>query len=259
MRCVQGILLFTLAASPLHVLACSCFGPETFCETLHPLPPQFPDPQWWVPDHIVLGVKLSSVEYGADLKVVQDFSGGFEADQVVRVWGDCGFLCRMYVSGVADGDTVLWAIQECDLSGNGGCGANLEQTDHFQLSVCGVYWLGYADGVITGPLFTAGAVESIALEDFASLVSGCLSMDVEAREQGSATVTCTEEGIVVQTDAVWSDRKQLCITDASGRLVAESDFRGSRATIPLPSSTNGILLMHVYDGQRSYTTRFFAD
>ena len=118
--------------------ACSCFGPQTFCGTLNPQPPQFPDPQWWIPSDIIMAVKVNSVEYGADMKVVQTFSGTLQAEQVIRVWGDCGLLCRHYVDGVANGDTVIWALQHCDLSGNGACGTSFEQAGDYQLSVCGI-------------------------------------------------------------------------------------------------------------------------
>ncbi|MBL8011313.1 MAG: hypothetical protein JNJ64_11975, partial [Flavobacteriales bacterium] len=111
--------LFTVLLAPALSLACSCFGPQTFCGTLAP---PYPEPQWWVPDNIILAVKENSVAYGADVRVIQTFSGALQPGAVVRVWGDCGLLCRHYVDGVPDGDTVLWAIQDCDLSGNGSCG-----------------------------------------------------------------------------------------------------------------------------------------
>ncbi|MBL0129150.1 MAG: hypothetical protein IPP83_17270 [Flavobacteriales bacterium] len=114
---MRATTLFALAlvCSTYVAKACSCFGPSTFCETLNP--PYGPgwDPSWWIPDNIVLGVKLNTVDYGVDLLIVQDFSGGFKGGEVIRVWGDCGFLCRSYNTGPADGDTVLWGIKPCDL------------------------------------------------------------------------------------------------------------------------------------------------
>lgn len=259
MRSIQRFLVLAILALPLHLLACSCFGPSTFCETLHPQPPQFPDPQWWVPDHIVLGVKLNSVEYGADLKVVQDFSGGLEADEVVRVWGDCGFLCRMYVSGVAFGDTVLWAIQDCDLSGNGGCGSSLEQADHFQLSVCGVYWLGYSNGVISGPLFTEGANETISVEDFSALVNGCLSMGVGVPVASEASISCMGDRLYIALSGGWQDTKEVCITDLAGRVLHEARFRGPQGTLLLPRRMHGLMVVRASDGHRTESRRVICD
>ena len=109
-------------------LACSCFGPQTFCETLNPQPPEFPEPQWWIPTDIILAVRVSDYEYSANVRVVQVFRGDLQPDQEIRVWGDCGLLCRHYVSGGTIGDTVLWAIQHCDLSGNGSCGTSPSTT-----------------------------------------------------------------------------------------------------------------------------------
>lgn len=253
------LVLLALEAIPLRTAACSCFGPQTFCETLNPQPPQFPDPQWWVPDHIVLGVKQATVGYGVDLRVVQDFRHGLQPDEVVRVWGDCGFLCRMYVDEVNDGDTVLWGIRQCDLTGNFGCGTSLEEPGHFQLSICGVYWLGYASGIISGPLFTEGVDETVGIEDFGDLVQGCLPMGINDPGAAAASVWCHGTAITIETGGEWSESKRACIMDAGGRVLLDAGFRGSRSTFPIQSESSGILIVRVTDGRRSHTTRFHTD
>jgi hypothetical protein len=170
-------LLPVAMATSNAVLACSCFGPQTFCETLNPQPPQFPEPEWWIPSDIILAVKLGDHEYAADVKVLQVFSGNLQVADEIRVWGDCGLLCRHYVNGNV-GDTVLWAIQHCDLMGNGSCGTSFEDPGDYQLSICGIYWLGYANGVVSGPLTEAGAEQSVGLGEFQALVDGCLSTGI---------------------------------------------------------------------------------
>ncbi|MEZ4738343.1 MAG: T9SS type A sorting domain-containing protein [Flavobacteriales bacterium] len=219
------IVLFVLigALSGRSAMACSCFGPQTFCQTLDP---PYPEPEWWIPDAVVLAVKLADVGYGADMKVVRSFSGNLAQDQVIRVWGDCGLLCRYYINGPAVGDTVLWAIQETDLSGNWGCGTELEQPEDFQLSACGVYWLQYEGGVVSGPLTSEGAVEEIGVEDFAALVSGCLSTGLrENRFIDPIAVRQGPNGTWVSIDA--DGPASITIMDASGRVCLTENWSGS--------------------------------
>lgn len=259
MRLATPLFILGLGLLPSIGNACSCFGPSTFCETLNPQPPQFPDPQWWVPDHIIMGVKLATVEYGVDLKVVHDYSGDLQADEVIRVWGDCGLLCRMYNTDMADGDTVLWGIQHCDLSGNFGCGMSVEEEGHYQLSVCGVYWLDYAHGVISGPLYTEGANETISVEDFPALVTGCLTTGVQEPVAPEVNIRCVDDELRITTTGSWSNAKEVCITDVAGRVVHEARFRGAQGTMLLPRKMDGVLLVRVSDGRHTIARKLFFD
>ncbi len=216
-------LPFALAASHT-VLACSCFGPQTFCETLNPQPPQFPDPEWWVPSDIILAVKLGDHEYAADVKVLQVFSGNLQVADQIRVWGDCGLLRRHYVTGNV-GDTVLWAIQHCDLMGNGSCGTSFEDPADYQLSVCGIYWLNYGNGIVSGPLFTAGAEESVTVAEFGALVNGCLSTGIPASvDADPLTVRYVDGKPTIEMIPGPSD---LVLFDQQGRLVFRRAWNGS--------------------------------
>ena len=85
------ILSLIALLSTTGSFACSCFDPQTFCETLDP-PYAAPwDPEWWIPDVVIMGVKLADEAHGMDIKVVDVFAGAgvVVPDQVVRVWGDC--------------------------------------------------------------------------------------------------------------------------------------------------------------------------
>lgn len=250
----------TLACWTNVATACSCFGPSTFCETLDPPYEEAWNPSWWIPDHIVLGVKLATVDYGVDLLIVQDFSGGFKGGEAIRVWGDCGSLCRTYNTGPADGDTVLWGIKPCDLWGNQACGGtNFELPEHYQLPVCGIYWLGYSNGVVSGPLFTEGANESVSISAFADLVSGCLSLGGLEHVAPVAGVRCADGQVFITAPGGWSATKEVCVTDADGRLVHEATFMGDQGNFPLPWRSHGMLLVRVSDGVRSSTQKILFD
>lgn len=247
-----GVVL-VLSVGRQQVVACSCFGPQTFCETLNPQPPQFPEPQWWTPDAIVLVVKLADVEYGADVKVVQCFFGELQVEQVVRVWGDCGLLCRHYVNGPANGDTLLWAIKHTDLMGNGLCGTNFEQPQDWALSICGVYWLNYDNGIVSGPLTVEGANESITLQEFVDLVNGCLPTGVQETAAHGSVELRYVDGKPVISCAELMNGAELLIMDVQGRIELRRAWNGQ--PLPLDNSVPGVYIVQVEEGGRKWVRK----
>ncbi len=247
------LALLAISAGPQGLNACSCFGPQTFCGTLDPQPPEFPVPQWWIPDAIVLVVKLADVEYGVDVKVVQSFSGDLQVDTVIRVWGDCGLLCRHYVNGPANGDTLLWAIKHTDFMGNGLCGTNFEQPQDWALSVCGVYWLNYDSGIVSGPLTVEGATESVTLQAFGDLVNGCLSTGVIDVAMNSPLVLEYRDGSPVLSCTGTRDGAELLIMDVHGRAVLRRRWDGSAFT--LEGVAPGAYLVEVLDSGLRYVRK----
>ena len=235
-------MLLTALLSPVLGLACSCFGPQTFCETMDP---PYAEPQWWVPDNIILAVKENSVAYGVDVRVLQTFSGTLQPGAVVRVWGDCGLLCRHYVDGVPNGDTVLWAIQDCDLMGNGSCGTSLEAPTDHHLSICGVYWLNYTNGVVSGPLLTAGATESMTLAEFDSFVDGCLATSVPggaAQEEGDLLIQGDRLHLIGGPDLGGAE---LRAWDLTGRSLFSTVVRSGERSWQLPEASSAVFLVEL--------------
>ncbi|MBK9534239.1 MAG: T9SS type A sorting domain-containing protein [Flavobacteriales bacterium] len=230
-------------------LACSCFGPQTFCETI--------DPAFsGVPDAIVLAVKLGNVEYGADMKVIRSFSGTLQDDQEVRVWGDCGALCRWYVDGFAVGDTVVWGIHQTDLSGNVICGTSFEQPSDFHLSICGIYWLGYENGVVTGPLTTAFASESLPESEFALFVNGCLTTGVDDHDQADPiTVRQELDGTTISLNT--NENLQITVFDGLGQLCVERTWNG--IPIKLNQWPTGIYTVAVLSDKKRWVRKVFVE
>jgi hypothetical protein len=191
-----------------------------------------------------MAVKLGDHEYAADMQVVQSFSGTLQNEQVIRVWGDCGLLCRNYVNGLAIGDTVIWGVQECDLSGNGPCGTNFEAAQDYQLSVCGVYWLNYANGLVSGPLFTENVAESLSLPEFQDMVDGCLSTGVE--EVGATApfeVRYVDSSVLLSSNGERTDL-ELAVYDVQGRVLLLRAWNGQR--IALTGLLAGACIVQVF-------------
>lgn len=237
------VLLGTaMAAGASVTLACSCFGPQTFCETLDP---PFPDPEWWIPDAVVLGVKLGDFQHGIDVKIISSFSGTLQPDDTIRVWGDCGLLCRHSPGTWNVGDTVIWGFQITDLAGNMLCGTSYEQPTDHMISICGVYYLDYANGIVSGPITTT-AIESMPISQFGQLVDGCLSTDINEQVDGDALGVRYDGGVPVIELPGLAASVDLNVFDALGRPILRRSWNGG--PLRLGSPVNAPLLIEVRNG-----------
>ncbi len=233
--------LFVLLAGGIatSAVACSCFGPQTFCGVLDP---PFPNPEWWIPESVVLGVKLDDVQYGMDIKVIQSFSGSLQVNDTVRVWGDCGLLCRHYATTWNVGDTVVWALMPTDLAGNSLCGTSYEQPGDHMISICGVYYLDYSAGMVSGPI-TTETPGSMSLEQFAQMVNDCSVTEVPGLEDPDLFTLSYVEGVP------WIERRgaaagmRLDILDGRGSVVVDRPWRGE--PIALAGMTPGLYVVRV--------------
>ena len=136
--------LFVISISFLlsvQAYSCSCAQPEptTYCASLQQVDA----------DIVILAYKVMDMQHGMKIKVVQVLNGT-ETRDTLTVWGDSGMLCRLPTSAFAVNDTFVFGLHNCDLMGNLLGGSTLEQTDHYHISACGIYWLGYSKGMVSG-------------------------------------------------------------------------------------------------------------
>lgn len=216
------IVLAPFALATTVALACDCYGPPTFCGVQATPPPFW---EYVPPDHNILGVKLGEVSYGMDVLVLQVFSGSVVAGDTIRVWGDCGWLCRRFVDTWADGDTVLWGINDVDYMGNWECpGGGIEQAGEYMITVCGLNWLSYSNGTVSGQI-TAEVEQTMTLAEFSNNLSGCLNAT------GIAEPAAIDPLFWNSVDRTISWRgggppASLRVFDAAGRAVVERAWRG---------------------------------
>ncbi len=248
------VILTLLVAFSTPTYACSCFGPQTFCGTLNPQPPEFPNPAWWMPDAIILGVKVGQAAHGMDVQVVQTLQGQPQPEEIIRVWGDCGLLCRMYPDTWSVGDTVIWALRYTDLMGNGLCGNNLEQEGEYMISICGTYYLDYANGMVTGAI--ADEVTALPYPDFVQYISTCGATTLpEAPIAPEVLVTIDNGMLQVQYNVVSHGYLEHRLHDLQGRIISEGRTHADRASIPIGGLATGIHILQVSDGRHSRTLR----
>ncbi|MBK9076735.1 MAG: hypothetical protein IPL77_17520 [Flavobacteriales bacterium] len=227
-------LLLLVSLPSLKGTACSCFGPPTFCGTLDP---PYPNPEWWIPDVVVLGVKVGVLAHGMDVRILQSFSGPPQVDDTIRVWGDTGLLCRMYADTWEVGDTVIWGFRITDQ-----LGGPLEQPDDYLISVCGTYWLDYSAGIVSGPIITENG-ETMTLAEFETLVNGCLSTGIQEAGPGDELTVRYEGGIPVISMSDVQGLAQLSVWDASGRCVRRRGWDGM--PMPIEALGSGAYLVRV--------------
>jgi len=256
MRALLPILFFAFVASAASVKACSCFGPDTFCGTLHP---PYEEPEWWIPDAVVLAVPLATYYYGIDVVIIQIFQGQVDND-TVRVWGDNGALCRLY-AGWAPGDTLIMGIDRTDLAGNTIINPEypdgLERPEDYMISACGVYALDYTDGRVSGWI-TAPTMQDFSLEEFEVEITACaLSNGVPSPVVLDPLIVRTVSGTPVLEIRNCPAPLQLRVMDVQGRCVLGRRWDGS--LLALDGISTGIYFAEITSGEQRWMRKLRAD
>ncbi|HIA37893.1 MAG TPA: T9SS type A sorting domain-containing protein [Flavobacteriales bacterium] len=205
---------------------CICQHPFTYCESM----------QAEAADLVVLGYKFTDKYHGMGIKVVQVLDG-VENRDTLTVWGDNGMLCRTYCGTFGMGDTVLFALHHCDLSGNGG--GTLEKPEDYQISVCGVYWLDYENGEVTGAI--DNGTTSLSLNEFKQYHSTCSPTGIEEQIPAITLYPNPIKGILT----IEGLKGKKALYDSYGRLVKSTQT----STLDISQEASGIYLLKLTDEQ----------
>ncbi|HOY28123.1 MAG TPA: T9SS type A sorting domain-containing protein [Flavobacteriales bacterium] len=222
---IRPVLHTLMALSTSSAIACSCFGPNTFCGVLNP---PYEEPQPWLPDAVVLAVPLQQYHYGIDMVIVQVFQGEVNND-TVRVWGDNGALCRLY-AGWPAGDTLVLGIQHCDLLGNmiqnPEYPPDLEREEDYMISACGVYALDFLNGNVRGYV-DQPFMQTFTLQGFSDLIANCALANGLSEQAGVDPLLIQSNGGPVGLE--WqgsSSPMELTVFDTQGRAVIRRRWDG---------------------------------
>lgn len=137
------IIIIVLITFLMHSTAfgCSCWGPDTFCETI-----EF---QIFQEEYIaVKAIMLRAVNHGMDVKIIDSYQGQIPKD-TIRVWGDTGILCRVYTDRFKVADTIIMKLYSLNEIYPGFNGAG-EKLGDYELSICGLHYLRVKDNNVIG-------------------------------------------------------------------------------------------------------------
>ncbi|MBP7513693.1 MAG: hypothetical protein KA791_04045, partial [Flavobacteriales bacterium] len=100
------------------------------------------------------------------------------------------------------------------------------------------------NGMISGPLFNAGANESVPLGEFASVVGGCLSTGVPASQDRDPLLVRYADGTpILELNGGASDAADVALYDPQGRLVFHRTWNGSPLRLDIPG--HGVFIAQV--------------
>lgn len=139
--------------------SCSCIGNGDFCTTAFNSHPS--------QDFIIMGKKLSDFGHGMSIEVIKSYRNNIEKD-TITVWGDPGWLCRVYVSRFTIGETYIFKLYQID---EGASFLEEEKEGDFIISICGWHYLTLKEGNVTGFINNIDAAQTIDLETFETAIT----------------------------------------------------------------------------------------
>ncbi|HHZ81505.1 MAG TPA: T9SS type A sorting domain-containing protein [Flavobacteriales bacterium] len=155
---------------------------------------------------------------------------------------------------------MVFALNYCDLAGNWFSNDTLEEVGHYHISVCGVYWLHFSNGMITGPL--DDGVNSIALVDFESFHQDCLTTGT-ANQSESLDIHFfydpAIQALFLDSEYFILNNLRFAIYDLNGRLVRNGRFdddANNRSHIDVGGLEHGGYVISVNSERTIYGFRF---
>ncbi|MFC5408983.1 T9SS type A sorting domain-containing protein [Larkinella bovis] len=110
----------------LNALACSCVDGGAFLTIA--------EQNAWKPGSLIVRAEVKDHEaHGIDVKILEVLNGS-EEKSVIRVWGDPGFMCRLYTHGFKTGEKLVLILSRID-----NAYYQDERNGDYALGVCGSY------------------------------------------------------------------------------------------------------------------------
>jgi hypothetical protein len=217
-------------------IACSCFPVgRHFCETIH---------NDTSIRNVVMVQKIATVYYGAQFRLIQHIAGVMPADTFM-VWGDNGALCRIYISGVPNGDTLIFALNQCDTSGNfiwdGVSPPDLESVNDYHINGCGVYALSVNNGMVEGWI-TDTLMQSIPLNNFLALPCILLSTDEKSSNEIHLFPNPAKEQVTIEN---LPTQTVIRVYNSVGDLIFTAQINNTVYRLETSAYSRGIYLIEI--------------
>jgi len=149
MKNIKLLIISIFYFYSLGLVACSCYGPTTFCESISD------DDGNLIPTLVIVDAIISKEESeGMEVTIQEVLNGDFEEEKVF-VKSDNGAECIHYTQGFKEGDNYIFILSE--------------YYDDYALSFCHISFLKIENGILKGPI--APGIESYPYKDLGSLES----------------------------------------------------------------------------------------
>jgi len=237
--------LFVIAIAFLvsaQAYSCSCMQPTTYCASLQQVDA----------DIVILAYKVMDMQHGMKIKVVQVLNGT-EIRDTLTVWGDNGALCRLATAYFAINDTLVFGLHNCDLMGNLIGGSTLEQTDHYHISACGIYWLDYSNGIVSGNI--DNGLNSLSLNAFKQY--GCMPVGLEDHTSSLKLYPNPFSSSTI-IDLPSFEPYTLSIYDVLGNKVREEQVSGT-TIIERGDLIKGLYIIEVRSESKTYEGKLMVE
>lgn len=148
-------------------IACSCVWP-------------FPTPQHFCRSvnensNIILAEVVEKPEWFAmEVKVIEDINLETGTD-TITVLGQDGFNCGEWLEDFLVGDTLVLAVSNGEYFE-----VSTNQTYHWFLNICGLHYLRYSNGIVTGDIDFDES--SISYEEFSEDIMNCIDLSSSTDE-----------------------------------------------------------------------------
>jgi hypothetical protein len=209
---------FLSIISIAHLNACDCSGPDNFCESISHN------------EHVALVKVLSHTDDYMTISIIENIRNSFSNSQITVV-GQNGFNCSEWLEQFIESDTLVLGLQDFGM------------TDTFNLSLCGVYYLHYQNGNVSGDISPSSTIQSY--EGFKANFDQCSSNSVFEEE---AEVNF-HSYLTNQQLHVFSERENLrevSVYDISGSLLLKQITVGNtRFNTDISSLSAGTYLIEI--------------
>ncbi len=209
---------FLSIISIAHLNACDCSGPDNFCESISHN------------EHVALIKVLSHTDDYMTVSIIENIRNSFSNTQIT-VMGQNGFNCSEWLEQFIDSDTLVLGLQDFGM------------TDTFNLSLCGVYYLHYDNGNVSGNISPSSTLQSYV--GFKANFDQCSSNSVFESEEE----TILYSRLINQQLHVFSEHENLLevsVYDISGSLLLKrTNIGNTRFTTDLSGLTAGTYLVEI--------------
>ena len=217
LRAVFVLLTFLLQSQ--SSLGCDCApSPDNFCQSLR------------YNEHVALVKVVANNGLFMDVVVLDELWNSFSED-TITVIGQDGLNCAQDLYDFNPNDTLILGLQDWDMA------------DTFNLSACGLYYLRYSNGQVTGNINLSSTNESY--QAFKAELATCSPLSVSTVKRVERVAVSLQNQLatlISKSEPIRSIR----VYDLIGSLVYSSGtIHGSTFTFDISALRSGLYIFEV--------------